>query len=318
MLASPTPLHLPDGFLSPWLAGLGWLLAILVVRRAVIVTGDTLATRQVSLMGLLAAVLFAAQAINIPIAFGTSGHLLGGALAAILVGPWAGVIVMTAVVVLQALLFQDGGLLVMGWNVINMGVLTAFSGYLVYQATRRMFPGRPGARWLAGLVGGWISVETGALATAIELALSGTFPLELGIPAMTSVHALIGLGEGLLTAVTLGFLTAVRPGLFELGEGDRRQLRSVGWVAAGVLLILALSLMAPYASELPDGLEWVASLGGFDGLARQPPLQLLPDYTVPILRDARSSTAVAVLLGSLLLLGMGWFGGRATRTAPSS
>ncbi|MCL4862526.1 MAG: energy-coupling factor ABC transporter permease, partial [Caldilineaceae bacterium] len=138
-LPAPAALHIPDGFLSTPVALAGWLLAVLVVSYALRQTRDQLGDRQVPLLGVMAAFIFAAQAINFPVAGGTSGHLLGGALAAIVLGPWAAVLVMTAVVGLQALLFQDGGLLVMGWNIINMGVLTAFTGYWVYRLGRRLF-----------------------------------------------------------------------------------------------------------------------------------------------------------------------------------
>jgi cobalt/nickel transport system permease protein len=318
MLLSAAMLHLPDGYLSPLLAGLGWLLVLLVVRRAVNVTGSSMASHQASLMGLLAAVIFAAQAVNFPVAFGTSGHLLGGALAAILIGPWAAVIVMTAVIALQALLFQDGGLLVMGWNVVNMGVLTAFSGYLVYTAIRRLLANYPGSALLGGLLGGWISVEVGAMATAVELGLSGTFPLQLGIPAMIGVHALIGIGEGVLTAVTIGFLATVRPALVRSCGAYASGVRSAALIAAGILGILGLALLAPHASGYPDGLEWVANQGGFEGLAGRPPLELLPDYSLPLLTNPRLATAGAVLLGSLLLAVLGWLAERSRLSLGSS
>ena len=131
----PVALHIPDGFLSTPISLLGWVVAVAMIALALRQTRSQLGERQVPILGVMAAFIFAAQAINFPVAGGTSGHLLGGALAAIVLGPWAAVLVMTAVISLQALLFQDGGLLVLGWNIVNMGVLTAFVGMATYRLT---------------------------------------------------------------------------------------------------------------------------------------------------------------------------------------
>ena len=129
MLYSPEPMHIPDGFLSIVISVLCWAITVAILGMAVSRTNKSLGERQVPLMGVMAAFIFAAQMINFPVAGGTSGHLLGGALAAITLGPWAGMLVMTAVIAVQGLLFQDGGLLVMGANILNMGLLTAAVGY---------------------------------------------------------------------------------------------------------------------------------------------------------------------------------------------
>jgi cobalt/nickel transport system permease protein len=150
--------------------------------------------------------------MNFPVAGGTSGHMVGGALAAILLGPWAAVIVMTAVVALQALLFQDGGLVVMGANILNMGIITVLLATLIYRVSRPLARGNAAALGIA-FVAAWTTVEASAIATALQLAASGTSPLEVVFPAMVSVHALIGIGEGLITAAALGFVLATRPDL---------------------------------------------------------------------------------------------------------
>src|SRR5574338_1438800 len=134
MLYSPAPMHIPDGFLSLAISALCWGMTVILVGIAIARTRDSLGERQVPLMGLMAAFIFAAQMINFPVAGGTAGHLLGGALAAILLGPCAGMLVMTAVIAVQALLFQDGGLLVMGANILNMGLITVAIGYGLYRA----------------------------------------------------------------------------------------------------------------------------------------------------------------------------------------
>src|SRR5512147_2487255 len=134
MLYSPAPLHIPDGFLSLAVSIICWIIAVLALALAISKTNNSLGEKQVPLMGVMAAFIFAAQMINFPVAGGTSGHLLGGALAAMALGPWAGMLVMTAVIIVQGLLFQDGGLLVMGANILNMGLITAAIGYGLYRA----------------------------------------------------------------------------------------------------------------------------------------------------------------------------------------
>jgi cobalt/nickel transport system permease protein len=131
---SPIPLHIPDGFLSVFVSAICWVITIITLGVAISKTNQALGERQVPLMGVMAAFIFAAQMINFPVLGGTSGHLLGGALAAIVLGPWAAMLVMTAVVAVQALLFQDGGLVVMGANILNMGLLTAAIGYGLYRS----------------------------------------------------------------------------------------------------------------------------------------------------------------------------------------
>src|SRR5687767_10180266 len=168
---SPTPLHIPDGFLSLVVSLICWVITAITLSVAISRTNKTLGEKQVPLMGIMAAFIFAAQMINFPVAGGTSGHLLGGALAAIVLGPWAAMVVMTAVIAVQSLLFQDGGLLVMGANIFNMGLLTAVIGYGLYRAVL----GRsPRVRLVVAGSAAWLSVMAGALATAIQLWLSGT------------------------------------------------------------------------------------------------------------------------------------------------
>jgi cobalt/nickel transport system permease protein len=202
-------LHIPDGFLSPpvWVAAGAAAAAAVAVSSARV--GKTMEEKQVPLMGVAAAFIFAAQMVNFPIASGTSGHLGGGVLVALLLGPWAGTLVMTAVLVVQALLFQDGGITALGANVLNMGVLGCMLGFVVYRLLRRMLPGARGAL-LAAFLTAWLAVVLSASLAAAELALSGTIPLRLVLPAMAGIHALIGIGEGLITAAALAFLLRVR------------------------------------------------------------------------------------------------------------
>jgi cobalt/nickel transport system permease protein len=311
MWLSLNQLHIPDGFLSTPVAVVGWVLALLFIAAAIRQTRDQLGDRQVPLMGILAAFIFAAQAINFPIAAGTSGHLLGGALAAILLGPWAATLIMTAVIAMQGLLFQDGGLLVMGWNILNMGVITAFVGIATYSLVRRLTGGEKRSHLAAAFTGAWLSVEVAALATALQLAVSGTSPIELGLPAMAGVHALIGIGEGVITVGALLLLETTSRGVLVEGESAPGR-RGANAIAAGLVLALVIALFSPLASSHPDGLEFVAEQKGFLNLAVDPSYEILPDYTVPVISNPVLTTIIAVVLGTLLVFLVAWFVGRST------
>lgn len=213
MYEPPMLLHIPDGFLSAPVAGVFYAVSALIVGIAVWQTNRTLNERTVPLMGVLGAFIFAAQMMNFPVAGGTSGHMLGGALAAILVGPWAAIVVMTAVVGVQALIFQDGGLAVLGANVFNMGILTAFVGFGVYWLASVLSGGRRQAVLLGTFVAAWTSVMLAALLTSAQLALSDTSPWSVVLPAMMGTHTLIGVGEGLISAGAVAFILATRPDL---------------------------------------------------------------------------------------------------------
>ncbi len=298
MLFSPTPLHIPDGFLSLGISLATWLITVITLSFAVKRT-ETLNEKEIPLMGVTAAFIFAAQMINFPIAGGTSGHLLGGALAAIVLGPWAGMLVMTAVIGVQGLLLQDGGLLAMGANILNMGLLTAAIGFGLYKAAA----GRSRTLQL-GVAGfaAWLSVIAGALAASLELWLSGTSPLKVVLPAMLGVHALIGIGESLVTVGALTFIFKTRPDLLAQAEGHERDGR--GWIWAGVALSLFVLALSPFASANPDGLEHVALRLGFLNRSAKPPYTLLADYTLPFLGDGALSTVAAGLIGALTVSGV--------------
>jgi cobalt/nickel transport system permease protein len=292
-------LHIPDGFLSFTISVLFWLMTIALLSVAVRQTRGALGERQIPLMGVMAAFIFAGQMINFPVAGGTSGHLLGGTLAGIVLGPWAGMIVMAAVVGLQGLLFQDGGLLVMGANIFNMGLVTVLIGFGLY----RSVAGRSQRVRLAvaGLAA-WLAVMAAALITALQLWLSGTSPLAVVMPAMLGVHALIGLGEALITVAALAFILRTTPGL--LGEEKVKAHGGWGWVAGGLGLALLVVLLSPWASADPDGLERVAENIGFIGQGQEAPYQLLPDYTIPLLGETALSTIIAGAIGAMLVAAM--------------
>ncbi len=292
IINKPAELHIPDGFLSTIVALVSWVIVIILLGFAVNKSKEKLNERQIPLMGIMAAFIFAAQMINFPVAGGTSGHFLGGALAAIILGPWAAILVMTSVVGVQALLFQDGGLLVMGANILNMGILTALIGYGLYRASagksKLVRYGTAGAA-------AWLAVMAGALATSIQLWLSGTSPAQFVFPAMLYVHVIIGFGEALITVGALAFIERVRPEL--VSDETVKDRGGKAWIIAGVVISLLVVLISPFASANPDGLERVAEDLNFIGAGMDAPYEIFPDYTIPLLGDSGASTIAAGVVG---------------------
>lgn len=304
MLYSPEPLHIPDGFLSFIVSAVCWAISVLVLSVAISRTNKSLGEKQVPLMGVMAAFIFAAQMINFPVAGGTSGHLLGGTLAAIMLGPWAAMVVMTAVIAVQSLLFQDGGLLVMGANILNMGLITVVIGYGLYRA---VFGRSRRVKLVVAGFAAWLSVMAGALATALELWVSGTSNLQTVTLAMLGVHTLIGIGEALITIAALSFILQTRPGL--VGEGSVAGMGGRGWALAGMALSLAVVLLSPFASVNPDGLNRVAMDLGFIHSA-QSGSGPFAGYTFPVLESASASRIAAGGIGIVAVLAVALVAGR--------
>lgn len=308
----PLPLHAPDGFFSLPVAIVGYIIAAVFIGISIRQTNKSLNERIVPMMGVMAAFIFAAQMLNFPVAGGTSGHLVGGALAAIVLGPWAAILVMTAVVGLQALLFQDGGLVVLGLNIVNMSIVSVIAGYGAYWVSRKV-----GTTFTHLLIGGfiaaWLSVVASSITTALQLGASGTTPLALALPAMIGVHMLIGIGEGLITVFALSFIKAARPALLEIpaaspagavaaqpassgGEGSGGR-----WWVVGYFVAVAVTLIAPLASGSPDGLERVAEDSGFIERAQDAPYAIIADYVVPGIQNEGVATILAGIIGVTII-----------------
>ena len=300
-------MHIPDGFLDTktWVTAAAASGAVLAyaVRKA----NAEMEEKDAPLMGVTAAFIFAAQMLNFPVAGGTSGHFIGGALAAILLGPWKAMLTMLSVVTVQALLFGDGGVSTLGANTLNMAIIAPFVAHAMYAVLRR-FGASIGA-FAAGLV----STMVTALACAVELAASGTAPLLLTTALMGGWHLLIGVGEGVITATTVGFLLKVRPDMVQ-GRGgvDWRSLTAL----AGVAVFCAL-LVSPLASSLPDGLERVAHSVGFSDRAFGLYRALIPDYAVPGFRSEGLATGLAGLVGVVLAVATGFGIAALTRRRPT-
>ncbi|MBI2825630.1 MAG: energy-coupling factor ABC transporter permease [Planctomycetia bacterium] len=302
-------MHLPDGFLNAStcagtavVAGgaLAW-----GIRQARAKVGDHL----IPLLGVMSACVFSAQMVNFPILWGTSGHLVGGALAAIILGPWAGALAMTVVLIVQCLLFYDGGLTALGANVLNMAIAGSLLAYAPYTVCRRLVAG-PSGHVVGASVAAWISVELAAAFCSIELWWSGTYPLSAVLPAMLIVHSAIGVVEALVTGMVVAFLLRVRPDL--LYAVRQPQAEPAEWrplVAAGlVVAVLVAFCLSPLASAAPDGLQRVAGDLGSDGMAPVaaaivPPLA---DYQMPGLRGVWLATSLAGIVGALVVFALGW------------
>ena len=295
-------MHLPDGFLdaktallSMGVAGAGLALALRQART-------TLEPRRAPMLGLAGAFVFAAQMLNFPVAGGASGHLLGGVLTAILLGPAAAVLVMTCVLMVQCLVFNDGGLLALGANVFNMAIVNACGGYFVFRLLKRLAPmEKHRATVFAAGFAGWFGTVLASITCAGQLALSGQSPWSVAFPAMALVHMLIGVGEGLATALVTMAVLRTRPELLAGGGGESCAPcpRLLGY---GLLIALGLVVfVAPFACPWPDGLEAVAKSLGFAGRAAAP---LIPgpasQYRLPFVNSLSAATALAGVVGAIL------------------
>jgi cobalt/nickel transport system permease protein len=304
MFYSVIPMHIPDGFLSVLVALGLWIISAMVISVALRKTRDELGERQIPLMGVLAAAIFAGQMLNFSVAGGTSGHLLGAALAAILLGVWPAVLVMASVIFVQALLFQDGGILALGGNLFNMAIVGVFVSYAVYSLLLKFFKRQSWGIFVAGFSAAWSSIFIAALACALQLALSGTSPANITVPTMGAIHALIGIGEGLITTGALFFLLKTRKDLLKAGEGNPSGHKSI--LIGGGMIVLTLALLAPLASTHPDGLEWVAEQNGFIDHARAALYTLIPDYALPGITNPALATIAAAILGAVIVFGVAY------------
>lgn len=302
MLLSPLPMHIPNGFLNLSVTLVTWVLTILALGYALHRTSRDLDERQVPLVGVLAAAIFAGQMLNFAVAGGTSGHLMGAAIATILLGPWPAMIAMTCVVAIQALVFQDGGLVVLGANILNMSIIGVLVSYAVYQLAQKLLGRQSWGMYVSGFLAAWASIVVAALAVALQLAFSGRSPANLAIPTMAGVHALIGIGEGLITVGALAFIRATRPDLLHASSQPSRQSHLV-WIA-GLLVALVLAVASPWASAHPDGLEWAAEQLGFMETAQEAGYQIIPDYVLPGVSSEALATILAGILGVLIVFGV--------------
>ncbi|MDZ7957307.1 MAG: energy-coupling factor ABC transporter permease [Aulosira sp. DedQUE10] len=288
-------MHIPDGFVSIPVAGATGVASAAALFIAFGRSQDAFGIRRAPVLGLTTAFIFAAQMINFPVAGGTSGHLLGGTLAAVVLGsPWAGTLCIATVLIIQAVLFADGGITALGANIFNMAVVGVWVGWVLTQTLQRLFGGSKRRLPLAAGIGAGVSVVVAAIACAIELALSGTASVAVVLPAMTGTHILIGIGEGLITGSVLVYLAKQRPDLL---PGEQQQFR--GWLVPVVSIFLVAGVLSLFASAWPDGLERVAENLGFINLADKVRVIVptpLADYSIQGLGTI--GTSIAGLVGA--------------------
>jgi len=311
-------MHAPDGFLTAGTAMATGAISVSTVTIALKQAKGQMTEKMVPLAGIAAAFVFAAQMFNFPVAAGTTGHLLGGALAAILLGPHVGALVVTVVVVVQALAFADGGLTALGYNVLNMAIIPAYGGYAAYSGFRRILPqGRRGVVGATGLAAG-VSVIFSAAAFAIQWLFGATAPVPFDtvFGAMVGVHTMIGIGEGVISALTVGAVLSARPDLVfgasdldraQLEESDRAPLR-VFVIASVLVTMLLATVVSQFAVDGPDGLEAVAEDTGFISSGQEHGLtdSIFADYATTGINNEGLSLAIAGAAGTIITLAVGY------------
>lgn len=311
-------MHAPDGFLTAGTAVATGAISVGTVSVALKQAKEQMSEKMVPLAGITAAFVFAAQMFNFPVAAGTTGHLLGGALAAILLGPHIGALVVTVVVVVQALAFADGGLTALGYNVLNMAVIPAYGGFAVYSGFRKLLPNAKGGVVAATGLAAGISVVLSAAAFSIQwlFGASAPVPFDTVFGAMVGVHILVGIGEGLISALTVGAVLASRPDLV-FGARDLRkaQLQESGkvplraFIIGGVAVtLLVATVVSQFAVDNPDGLEFVAEDTGFISSAEEHGLgeSIFADYATAGINNEALSLAIAGTAGVVITLAVGY------------
>lgn len=297
-------MHIPDGMLDTKVWTTTWVGSAAAIGYAGSWARKHFDQSRIVLMATLAALTFALQMLNIPVAAGTSGHFGGGVLAGIVLGPWPAVLVMTAVLVIQAVFFGDGGITALGANILNLGVIAPFLGWWIYRLVTRGSMTRV-ARGIGAFAAAWAGAVVSAAFAALEIWASGNAALLPILGGMTLWHAIIGIIEGAITVGVITYLANVRPELLdEQAQGSTPPTRTVVSVLLiATLLIVGLSFLA---SSSPDGLEYVYFE---EGIGRDVAMEHviespLPDYLVPSLGDGVFSGIAAGFLGIVITLGV--------------
>ncbi len=300
-------MHIPDGFLdtktvvaSAGMAAVGLGYALRHVKQS-----NT--ARKVPLIGLTSAFVFAAQMLNFPVAGGTSGHLIGATLAVVLLGPAAAVLSMTSVIILQCLMFADGGLTALGANIFNMALIAPLAAYVIYKSVIGLLGDSHRSQLTATAFAAWCSTVVTSVACAGELAISGTIGWRLAFPAMAGIHALIGIGEALITTLVVAAIARLRPEMIAYQNRPQTRYRQI--LIFGLIISCGLIIfIAPFASSWPDGLERVAENLGFAQKASETAIlkSPIPDYQTPGIGSATISTILAGLIGVLIIFGLSY------------
>jgi len=294
-------MHVPDGFMNVTMSAATGVISFGTLWAYIRSAKDLIADKFIALTGMMSALIFVLQMINFPIAAGTSGHLLGGALAVIVLGPRLGLICLSVVVIIQSLLFADGGLSALGVNVLNMAIVTSATSWFIVKYWIKFIGKNKTSIVSVSVLAGILSVVFSSIAFTIQYAIGGTISIPVGtvLLAMVTTHFIIGFGEGIITALIITLLIRVRPDLIYAYERSDENTTKVSFYGLFIILILLLSLLTPFASSSPDGLESVAEEFGFtqtDGI-----VLLLDDYGISAVNNDFISTVLSALLGVTVL-----------------
>ena len=294
-------MHVPDGFMNVTMSAATGVISFGTLWAYIRSAKDLVADKFIALTGMMSALIFVLQMINFPIAAGTSGHLLGGALAVIVLGPRLGLICLSVVVIIQSLLFADGGLSALGVNVLNMAIVTSATSWFIVKYWIKFIGKNKTSIVSVSVLAGILSVVFSSIAFTIQYAIGGTISIPVGtvLLAMVTTHFIIGFGEGIITALIITLLIRVRPDLIYAYERNDDNTTKVSFYGLFIILILLLSLVTPFASSSPDGLESVAEEFGFtqtDGI-----VLLLDDYGISSVNNDFISTVLSALLGVIVL-----------------
>ena len=294
-------MHVPDGFMNVTMSAATGVISFGTLWAYIRSAKDLIADKFIALTGMMSALIFVLQMINFPIAAGTSGHLLGGALAVIVLGPRLGLICLSVVVIIQSLLFADGGLSALGVNVLNMAIVTSATSWFIVKYWIKFIGKNKTSIVSVSVLAGILSVVFSSIAFTIQYAIGGTISIPVGtvLLAMVTTHFIIGFGEGIITALIITLLLRVRPDLIYAYERGDENTTKVSFYGLFIILILLLSLITPFASSSPDGLESVAEEFGFtqtDGM-----VLFLDDYGISAVNNNFISTVLSALLGVVVL-----------------
>jgi cobalt/nickel transport system permease protein len=328
-----TAMHIPDGYLSPITSLIMFLLVLPFWMIGIRKIRQTMNARSVPLIALMAAFSFVIMMFNVPLPGGTTGHAVGAALAAIILGPEVATIAISIALIIQALFFGDGGILAIGANCFNMAVAIPYISYAIYRAFAKGSPVTSSRRLVGAALGGWVGVTAGAFLTAVEFGfqpllfkaadgspLYAPYPLSVAIPAMLIPHMLVAsVVEGVLTALVLAYLQRSNPAVLETAEkpalaGRGGTMRRLGWLWAflGVLVVASpLGLLAPGTAWGEWGAEELTKMGLKtipQGMARLSGLWGAPlaDYDLPALGNANLGYILSAVLGILVVALVIW------------
>jgi cobalt/nickel transport system permease protein len=293
-------MHIPDGFVNASVGLTSGLLAAVGIGTAITSRDWTTNRRLVPLTGVLAAFVFAAQMVNFPIPGGTSGHFMGGAFLAGMIGLAPAVVAMTCVVLVQAFLFADGGITALGANLLNMALISPFCGCFVIRIATALLGTAPFVKSIGVALGAWLGLIVAAIACALQMSFSGVVPLRPALVAMVSVHAIIGVGEALISGLL--FASLFRRGIPALPQAPATEEPIWKLVGAGLFAaLLVVIALAPLASAYPDGLEKTAETLGFAASAHEQPVFPSPwgDYKLSTQLSETTSGILAGIIGVL-------------------